>query len=140
MTTDQPNRRDFFKTTAVAAAGGVFAFADAGAPDAAEAKERRLTLAGYNYDRVAALADGTVAVEGWEVQYEADQIGGLNTHVFSATARPSILRKEPASKSTAFCVPPHNVFGRIGPRQRTVSAAAKSRGCSCRRVSSTRVQ
>jgi 4,5-dihydroxyphthalate decarboxylase len=83
VSTDTPNRRDLFKTTAVAAAGGVFALAEAGAARAAEAKEGRLTIAGYNYDRVSPLADGTVAVEGWEVQYEADQIGGLNTHVFN---------------------------------------------------------
>lgn len=42
-----------------------------------------LTMSGYNFDRVAALADGSVEVDGCELRYEVDSIGRMNTHLFS---------------------------------------------------------
>ncbi len=43
----------------------------------------KLQVAGYQYDRVAALADGRVKVDGCDVDFCKDNIGNLNTHVFS---------------------------------------------------------
>jgi 4,5-dihydroxyphthalate decarboxylase len=42
-----------------------------------------LRVAGYPYDRVAALADGRVKVDGCNLSFAKDTIGNLNTHVFS---------------------------------------------------------
>jgi len=42
-----------------------------------------LSVAGYQYDRVAALADGRVKVDGCNLSFTKDTIGNLNTHVFS---------------------------------------------------------
>ncbi len=51
-------------------------------------QQRALTLqvAGYQYDRVAALADGRVKVDRCDVEFTKDSIGNLNTHVFSGPA------------------------------------------------------
>ena len=51
---------------------------------AAEGDKPRITIAGYkSFDRCAALADGRVAVAGFDHQFEAAGIGDMNTHVFS---------------------------------------------------------
>jgi 4,5-dihydroxyphthalate decarboxylase len=42
-----------------------------------------ITMAGYQYNRVEALVDGRVKVEGCEAQFEVAKIGDMNTHVFS---------------------------------------------------------
>jgi len=42
-----------------------------------------LSVAGYPYDRVAALADGRVKVDGCNLSFTKDTIGNLNTHIFS---------------------------------------------------------
>jgi len=87
------SRRDFLKTTAMGAAavGGLTA---CGRRDAAPAVTTQsattkapqglsIKLAGYQVDRVDALIDGRVQVEGCNTQFEVDKIGDLNTHVFS---------------------------------------------------------
>jgi 4,5-dihydroxyphthalate decarboxylase len=43
----------------------------------------KIKVAGYQYDRVAGLADGRVPIEGCAAQFEAAKIGDMNTHVFS---------------------------------------------------------
>jgi len=47
--------------------------------------QTRLTvnMAGYDYDRVLALIDGRVEIEGCETQFEVSRIGDMNTHIFS---------------------------------------------------------
>jgi 4,5-dihydroxyphthalate decarboxylase len=42
-----------------------------------------LAIAGYKFDRVAALADGRVAIEGCDVHFETARISDMNTDVFS---------------------------------------------------------
>ena len=42
-----------------------------------------ITIAGYPYDRVEALIDGRVAVEGCDARFEVSSIGDMNTHIFS---------------------------------------------------------
>jgi 4,5-dihydroxyphthalate decarboxylase len=43
----------------------------------------KIQLAGYQYDRVAALIDGRVHIEGCETEFVPAKIGEMNTHVFS---------------------------------------------------------
>lgn len=78
-----PTRRGLLKVPALAlcavAAGGIYDRALAqgsGTP-------LRLTIAGYGFDRVAALIDGRVKIEGCEITFERDGIGNANTHVLS---------------------------------------------------------
>jgi 4,5-dihydroxyphthalate decarboxylase len=42
-----------------------------------------LTIAGYDYDRVAGLIDGRVQIEGCNTHFEVSNIGDMNTHIFS---------------------------------------------------------
>ena len=42
-----------------------------------------LQIAGYRYDRVVALADGRVKIDGCNINFTEDKIGNLNTHIFS---------------------------------------------------------
>ncbi len=53
------------------------------AQPAKEKKKLRLKMAGYNFDRLAALVDGRVGVEGCDVAFEVAAIGDMNTDVFS---------------------------------------------------------
>ena len=87
------SRRDFIKTVAVAAgsAGALGACGKAatsptpGAAGSPAAKPEGLpiTVAGYLCDRVEALANGSVPIEGCNVTFEEGSIGDLNTHIFS---------------------------------------------------------
>ena len=82
-------RREFVKTAAVAAgaAGALSACGNAttGSDESSDQQPQGLsiTVAGYSYDRVQALVDGRVSIEGCSVTYQKDKIGALNTHVFS---------------------------------------------------------
>ena len=83
------SRRAFLKTTTLA--GAVFAGgrAEGQVNSAAEAKSApasgklQIRIAGYKYDRVEALIDGRVQVDGCRARFEASSIGEMNTHVFS---------------------------------------------------------
>ena len=84
-----PSRRGFLQL-GVAAASGMTALSHAQTIGAAAGDEPKsglpLTIAGYPYERVAALADGRVQVEGCQVTFEESKIGELNQHVFSGPA------------------------------------------------------
>ncbi len=80
------SRRDFIKTAAVAAgAAGALSACDSAATSrsTAESKGLRIQMAGYDFDRVAALIDGRVPIEGAEVSFEVSSVGEMNVHVFS---------------------------------------------------------
>jgi len=40
-------------------------------------------MAGYDYDRVNALIDGRVEIEGCDTRFETDRIGDMNSHIFA---------------------------------------------------------
>ena len=80
---------DSFKTGALTGASALVgaslkrASAVAGADDDAGRDTLSIQLAGYDYDRVAALIDGRVQIDGCQTEFEAARIGDMNTHVFS---------------------------------------------------------
>ncbi|TWT47154.1 4,5-dihydroxyphthalate decarboxylase [Thalassoglobus neptunius] len=76
------NRRDLLKTTGLAAGAGALGLAQSSQANEAKAGKHAITAAGYKYDRVLPIADGKVGIEGFEVNYEPDKIGNLNTHIF----------------------------------------------------------
>ncbi|MGI9244874.1 MAG: twin-arginine translocation signal domain-containing protein, partial [Verrucomicrobiales bacterium] len=79
-----PNRRDLLKIAAAAVAGTTLSL-----PSVTRAqgdKRKPITIAGYKFDRTAALADGSVTVAGFDHRFEECGIGGANTHVFSGPA------------------------------------------------------
>ena len=79
------SRRDFIKTTALAAGavGALAASGQAGTQSKDKPEGLPITMAGYNLDRTAALVDGRVKVEGCAMEFKEEGIGDLNTHVFS---------------------------------------------------------
>jgi len=88
-------RREFLALSAWAAgtAGVLVAARPGTAPTGsrtnAEAKRVPLGFAGYEYDRLAALADGRVHVEARELNFEVSEIGDMNTDVFCCPSRSS---------------------------------------------------
>lgn len=92
-TTDRASgttRRSFLKTSAaVAGAAGVLGTTGitnvlaASKKDAVKSDKLPLKVAGYKFDRVAALVDGKVQVEGCDTTFEKAAIGDINTDVFS---------------------------------------------------------
>ena len=76
------SRRDLLKAASVVGALSV-----TGASNAWSGvnKDDKLTInmAGYDYDRVQALIDGRVEIEGCTTKFEVSQIGDLNTHILS---------------------------------------------------------
>lgn len=78
--TSHSTRRGFLVTSAAAALTPVCGVVSAG--DKA-ANKLPLKIAGYPYDRVKALMDGSVTVDGCDVSFETSKIGPANTHVFA---------------------------------------------------------
>jgi 4,5-dihydroxyphthalate decarboxylase len=89
--TTEPTRRQFIKTATVAAGAAGALSACGHHPGGSHAEEHSteeesglpITIAGYSYDRVHALTDGRVPIEGCSITFEKDKIGGLNTHVLN---------------------------------------------------------
>ena len=83
------SRREFVKTAAVAAgAAGALSGCGNAAPGSEESSDQQpqglpITVAGYSYDRVQALIDGRVPIEGCSPTFQKGRISDLNTHVFS---------------------------------------------------------
>ena len=83
------SRRDFLRKTVVGAAAlagnATLSSATLVAQDnnAAGSAKLKVSIAGYNYDRVEALITGRVQVEGCHTEFEEARIGEMNTHVFS---------------------------------------------------------
>jgi len=83
------SRRDFLKLSALAGlglAGGLpsaGATVGAAAPKRSDGKAIDLQIAGYPYEHVRTLIDGTVQVEGCNTTFQRGKIGDLNTNVFS---------------------------------------------------------
>jgi 4,5-dihydroxyphthalate decarboxylase len=83
------SRRDFLRTATLAGAALVseatLAPSTSRAAETSEQKSQKLAIqiAGYKFDRIAALADGRVGIEGCDVNFEEAAIGDMNTHVFS---------------------------------------------------------
>lgn len=54
---------------------------------AASSQSLPIRMAGYDYDRVQALMDGSVQLEGCELDFEVDTIGGMNTDALGGPVR-----------------------------------------------------
>jgi len=90
---DSSSRRDFLKIASVAAgaAGALSACGKAATTPSTETGDSSkkasdglpITVAGYPFDRVQALVDGRVSIEGCSLTFQKGSIGDLNTHVFN---------------------------------------------------------
>ncbi len=78
-----PSRREVLKGSALAI--GVMASTGLSRQAIAQSTPSPLpiTVAGYQFDRFAALIDGRIGIEDCDATYETQGIGDMNTHVFS---------------------------------------------------------
>lgn len=84
---------------AAAQPGGLFAQA----VGPGKSKRLRITIAGYRYDRVRALADLRVPIEGCDLSFEEDGVGKMNTHVFKGPQTRAVTEIGLSPFILAFC-------------------------------------
>ncbi len=77
------NRRQLIKLCAATAAGSAFAGRAAAQETSAQGKKLQLKIAGYQFDRIEALASGRVAIDGCDYSFDKGRIGEMNTDVFT---------------------------------------------------------
>ena len=70
---------------------------------ATKSKRLPLTVAGYRYDRVRALADLRVPIERCDVTFEEDGIGKMNTHAFKGPKTRAVTEIGLSPFMLAFC-------------------------------------
>jgi 4,5-dihydroxyphthalate decarboxylase len=78
----EASRRDFMKTSVAGAAVGALGVLCGRVGQAAETEKRRIKIAGYDYDRVRAIMDGQVGIEGAEVSFDVEDIYAVNRYAF----------------------------------------------------------
>jgi 4,5-dihydroxyphthalate decarboxylase len=85
-TTDQGfSRREFIKVAAItgAAASALSVCGMVSAAATGKTGRLNLSMAGYKFDRTRALIDGSVKIEGCNIDFTESGIGDINTNVFS---------------------------------------------------------
>lgn len=98
----QISRRGFLRASAVAA-GGTALSPPLGADERRDAAAFPLPMAGYAYDRVSALRDRRVQVEGCEVSFEVSSIGKMNQHIFGGPQTRVVTEVGLSPFMLAFC-------------------------------------
>ena len=81
MNHSQYNRRDLMKVAGLATAGGALGVPGTRPSRAADTGKLKINIAGYKLDRVEALIDGRVEVEGCDLEFEISKIGEMNSHI-----------------------------------------------------------
>jgi 4,5-dihydroxyphthalate decarboxylase len=82
MKKSETSRRDFIKTSLAGAAVGALGILGGQAVQADETGKNRIKIAGYDYDRVRAIMDGQVGIEGAEVSFDTENIYAASHHAF----------------------------------------------------------
>lgn len=99
------SRRAFVMAGAAAACGALALGASATAKEeeAPPSGKLPITIAGYPYDRVRALPDKRVHVEGCDVTFVASSIGEMNTHALSGPQSREVTEIGLSPFMLAFC-------------------------------------
>lgn len=82
MKNKEVNRRDFIKISATGTAVGALGLLGGQVAKAAEADKSQIKIAGYDYDRVRAIIDGQVGIEGADVSFSVEDIYGVSRYAF----------------------------------------------------------
>jgi 4,5-dihydroxyphthalate decarboxylase len=77
-------RRDLMKTTMAGVAAGAWSALAGRSARAATASEAEIKVAGYDYDRIRAIADGRVGISGSRVVFDVQDVYALNRYAFGA--------------------------------------------------------
>lgn len=98
------SRREWLSSTSAAMCGLAMANSAAIAQQSGPAREPlSLTLAGYPYDRVKALQNEQVTIEGCRTEFEVSKIGELNQHIFSGPQTRDVSEVGLVPYLLAFC-------------------------------------
>ena len=76
-------RRDFLKTVAAASALGISGLANSASPEETPNK-LAISVAGYDCDRVRAIMDGQVGIDGADISFEVEDIYAVSTNAFGS--------------------------------------------------------
>ena len=71
--------------------------------EAHQPEDLAITVAGYPYDRVAAIRDGRVTIDRCRTEFETSKIGELNQHVFSGPQTRGVTEVGLIPYLLAFC-------------------------------------
>ncbi len=82
MKKNEASRRDFIKLSAAGAAVGTLGLFGGRAGQASETGKHQIKIAGYDYDRVRAIMDGQLDIEGTEVSFGVENIYEANRYTF----------------------------------------------------------
>jgi 4,5-dihydroxyphthalate decarboxylase len=82
MKNHQTDRRDFMRTAAAGVAAGALSAGGRLEAQAAAADKLQVKIAGYAYDRVRAIQDGRLGLNGCDVSFHVEDIYRLNENVF----------------------------------------------------------
>lgn len=76
------NRRSIVKSALAGTVAGTLGLLGAPSGQGAERTNRSLKIAGYDYDRVRAIADGGVGIEGADVSFHVESIYSASRYAF----------------------------------------------------------
>jgi len=76
------SRRDFIKISAAGATIGTLGLLSARTGQATETGKHRIKIAGYDYDRVRAIMDDQIGIEGTEVSFDVESIYEASRYAF----------------------------------------------------------
>jgi 4,5-dihydroxyphthalate decarboxylase len=82
MKKSEVSRRDFMKISVAGAAAGTLGLLCSRAGHAVETGENQIKIAGYDYDRVRAIMDGQLGIEGTEVSFDVVNIYEASRYAF----------------------------------------------------------
>jgi 4,5-dihydroxyphthalate decarboxylase len=82
MKKNEASRRDFMKISVAGAAAGTLGLLGVRAGQSVETRKQQINIAGYDYDRVRAIMDGQVGIEGVEVGFNVETIYDASTYAF----------------------------------------------------------
>ena len=82
MKKNETSRRNFMKISAVGAAVGTLGLMGGRAGQANQTEKQQIKIAGYDYDRVRAIMDGTIGLPGANVTFDFQDIYSVNQSAF----------------------------------------------------------
>jgi len=83
----ESNRRDSMKSAFAGMAAGLAGLSNHATANAADSDKPQASVAGYAYDRVRAIQDGRLGLDGFDVSFHPEDIYSLNKHVFGPTRK-----------------------------------------------------
>lgn len=94
------SRRKFITTSIAGAAVGAMSPLSGQSNQKEETTRRQLEIAGYAYDRVRAIMDGQIGIDGCETNFTVEDIYSVSKHAFGPTGSSPIATSSSESCAT----------------------------------------